>query len=148
MFSMLATAAAVNLLAAADHPALLAFIVRHERDLVRTGHAIVQQESGGDPNAYRACEDAVGIFQIRPGYVADINAALGESHYRLEDCRDPVKSWEMYLLYMAIYASRYSRPGPEQFARIHNGGPEGPRRRSTVGYWRDVRRRLSSSVAR
>lgn len=147
MLSILAATVCVNA-AVVDPDQLLSFLRRHEQDLLRTGRAIVQQESGNDPNAYRACEDAAGIFQIRPAYLADVNTALGREHYRLADRFDPDKSWEMYMLYMAIHVRNLPRQGPEQFARCHNGGPKGYMRRCTLGYWQDIQRRMQQSTTK
>jgi hypothetical protein len=108
--------------------------------LRRTFDAVCLVESGGDPRAANLAEEALGIAQIRPVMVRDANRILGRRKYGLADRLDPVKSWEMFRLVVRYY---YPAGGPEEWARCWNGGPAGPRRRSTLGYWQTVRDRMS-----
>ena len=116
-----------------------------------TYRAVCLEESEGDPTAFRASEWACGIAQIRPIYVRDCNRicqlAGDPRRWTLQDCYCPAKSYEMYLIYVVYYSGVYYRAtgriaGPEQFARIHNGGPDGWKKRSTLGYWRRVQQRM------
>jgi len=101
-----------------------------------TWQAICWVESRNDPNAHNAAEDAVGVAQIRPGYLRDANEHMGAPVFGLSDRYDPEASRAMFEAYMARYCSR---GGPEQWARTHNGGPTGARKESTLVYWRKVR---------
>ncbi|HUS45119.1 MAG TPA: hypothetical protein VM219_03700, partial [Phycisphaerae bacterium] len=58
--------------------------------------AIETVESGGDPKAWKKDEDARGIIQIRPIYVADANRILGVERFKHDDAFDPVKAWQMF----------------------------------------------------
>lgn len=101
--------------------------------------AVKQKESGGRADV----EDgdgglAVGILQIHPVMVEDVNRISG-LRFTLEDRRDVAKSEQMFWIYADHYSKGASR---EVIARRWNGGPTGHRKASTLGYWRDVRRRL------
>ena len=100
------------------------------------------ERSHGDANAYNEAEDAAGIAQIRPIYVRDVNRILklqgSDKRYTLEDRYSPVKSREMF----EIYCRHYYNPaatGPqtwqESWVRMHNGGPRGFNKESTLEYW-------------
>ena len=102
--------------------------------------AIERVESGGDPKAHNRDEDARGILQIRPIYVADANRILGEERFVHDDAFDPAKAWEMFQVVTDHYIRAYGYADTfETRARIHNGGGKGPRRRSTLEYWRKVK---------
>lgn len=120
-------------------------------DFGATYDAVCLEESEGDPSAFRASEWAAGIAQIRPIYVADCNricALVGDPRrWTLRDCYDAAKSYEMYTIYVVFWGCRYCRltrriAGPQQWARIHNGGYDGWRRASTLVYWRKVKARM------
>lgn len=95
-------------------------------------------ESGGNDAAYNAAEDAHGRYQIRQCYLDDANFLLGTS-YSLQDMHDPAKAAEVVRAYLLRYGQSYEhRTGlpatPDVLARIHNGGPRGAERASTLGY--------------
>jgi soluble lytic murein transglycosylase-like protein len=99
--------------------------------------AIAAVESGGDDGAIGAC-GGVGRYQIRAGYLADGNAALG-TRYTLAEMHDPAKAARIVTAYLTRYGSAWERrTGHEataaDLARIHNGGPRGAERYATVGY--------------
>jgi len=111
--------------------------------------AIEQVESSGDPAAWKKDEDARGIIQIRPIYVADANRILlrqgsgGQGPRRKpfthDDAFDPAKAWEMFDVVTSYYIRAHGYADTfEVRARIHNGGGKGPTRKSTLVYWRKV----------
>jgi len=105
--------------------------------------AIAEVESGGDPNAYNEAEDAVGLFQIRKIYVDDVNRILGRNVFCYADRLDPDESRMM----VAVYLGRYGVCRPiEALARIHNGGPRGWKKKSTIPYWEKVKKELDKGV--
>lgn len=57
--------------------------------------ALIEVESENNPQAVGSKDD-VGILQITPIYVADVNRILGEEAYFLEDRTDRQKSLEMF----------------------------------------------------
>jgi hypothetical protein len=107
-------------------------------ELDRLIPALIQVESGGE---YRAVGDhgkAVGILQIHAEYVQDVNRIAG-THYTLRDRLDRQKSIDMTRIYLAHYGKGKTI---EQTARVHNGGPAGHKKQSTVKYWNKVRKEL------
>ena len=105
--------------------------------------AIETVESGGDPKAWKKDEDARGIIQIRPIYVADANRILGVERFKHDDAFDPVKAWQMFEVVTSHYIRAYGYADTfETRARIHNGGDKGPTRKSTLKYWRRVREEM------
>lgn len=101
--------------------------------------AIIQVESGGNPNAVGDSGKAVGIMQIWPIMVEDINRILNKNVYTLEDRYNPNKSVEMYNIFMEHYCKFYS---DEQKARCWNGGPDGWKKTATLPYWNKVKKVL------
>jgi soluble lytic murein transglycosylase-like protein len=108
---------------------------------VRT--AIEHVESGGDANAVGDNGLAVGILQIHPTMVEDVNRILGAKEYTLADRLDVERSREMF----AVYTNHYTPClDAEKVARRWNGGPRGDRKRATVKYWRKVSKALEGGV--
>lgn len=109
--------------------------------LVKTLLAVAMVESGGDPCAIGDGGRAVGILQIHPIMVADVNRIVGQQQrYTLADRRDVRKSVEMFVVYCLHY---WPEGGPEQWARGWNGGPDGPQQSETGGYWRKVKAEIA-----
>ena len=120
----------------------------------RLWDAIKEVETGGVKNPEMAVGDngkAIGPLQLHEGYYNDavkFHPSLQSGRYNgytYENCKGP-GSFEYSKMvgnaYMAKYATtkRLGRtPTDEDFARIHNGGPYGWKRSSTLGYWRKVR---------
>ncbi len=100
--------------------------------------AIIHVESRGDTLAHNIKEDAVGVLQIRPIMVKEVNRVLGFDKYTLQDRWDKQKSIEMFNVI------RHNTPHPtnEKVARNWNGGPNGYRKNSTLKYWVKVKQQL------
>ncbi|HEB54441.1 MAG TPA: hypothetical protein ENI87_14410 [bacterium] len=86
---------------------------------------------------------AIGPYQIHRVYWLDateFDPAIGGSY---RDCRRRTYAERVIDAYMRRYAPDAWRIGDAQtIARIHNGGPKGHTRQSTLDYWRRVRSRL------
>ena len=93
--------------------------------------AISQVESGGNAAAHNESEDAAGLYQIRPIYVADVNRILGREEYTLADRFNPERANEMVKIYLTHYGKGLT---VLDMARIHNGGPKGYKKACTLGY--------------
>ena len=99
---------------------------------------LVSVESGGNPAAVGDRGRAVGLYQIHPIYVADVNRIAG-ARYTLSDRTDPAKSREMVVIYLRHYGERYERitgkkATLEVLAAIHNGGPNGWKKPKSTEY--------------
>ena len=113
--------------------------------------AIRQVETGGERDPRYAVGDggtSFGPYQIRRNYYNDAveyNPHLQDGGRGFQN----VMGWGSYAYsemviqaYMDRYATerRLGHPATdEDIARIHNGGPNGFRKRSTLKYWRKVR---------
>ena len=100
--------------------------------------AVCHVESGGNALAIGDKGRAAGIAQIWGRTVADINRFAG-TKYTLNDRFDPVKSKEMFNLYVEHYGKGRS---VEFKARIWNGGPQGAYKGATLAYWRKIQSKL------
>ena len=100
--------------------------------------AVCAVESSGNPRAVGDKGKAVGIAQIWARTVADINRFAG-TKYTLNDRFDPVKSKQMFNLYVEHYGKGRS---VEFKARIWNGGPQGAYKGATLAYWRKIQAKL------
>lgn len=114
--------------------------------------AIIIVETVGNPHPPDGDKGrSIGPFQISFGYYTD---ALGfpDGHFaQWADVRDARIASEAVRRYMLKYcpkrlaraqAGMATMKDAEVIARIHNGGPQGWRRRSTDRYWAKVKKEL------
>ena len=99
---------------------------------------IAYVESRGDTTAFNRGSCAFGLYQIRMPYLSDANSVLG-TDYTLDDMFDPEKAAQVVRAYLGKWGSkfeeRHGRPPTDvELARIHNGGPRGAERKSTLKY--------------
>tara|TARA_R110001592_G_scaffold293612_1_gene563244 strand:- start:466 stop:873 length:408 start_codon:yes stop_codon:yes gene_type:complete len=100
--------------------------------------AIIHVESRGDSMAYNAGEDAVGVLQIRPIMMREVNRLLQENKYTLADRWSKSKSIEMF----NVIKDHTTNPTNERLARNWNGGWNGYKKKSTLKYWQKVKTQL------
>ena len=100
--------------------------------------AIIHVESRGDSMAYNAGEDAVGVLQIRPIMMREVNRLLKENKYTLDDRWSKSKSIEMF----NVIKDHTTNPTNEILARNWNGGWSGYKKKSTLKYWQKVKTQL------
>ena len=97
---------------------------------------ICQIESGCRPLKCQrdVYSDSCGYYQLKSGYWKDCGSPGGS----LQACAaDKSCSSKCVQAYMKRYASRCTKgrtPTCQDYARIHNGGPNGCRSSSTLGY--------------
>ena len=101
-------------------------------------NAIIHVESRGDTLAHNIKENAVGVLQIRPIMVKEVNRILRFDKYTLQDRWDKQKSIEMF----NVIRQNTPNPTNEKIARNWNGGPNGYRKKSTLKYWQKVQQQL------
>ena len=101
-------------------------------------NAIIHVESRGNTHAHNVSEDAVGVLQIRPIMVKEVNRVLGFYKYTLIDRWDKQKSIEMF----NVIRENTPNPTNEKIARNWNGGPNGYKKQSTLKYWQKVKKLL------
>ena len=100
--------------------------------------AILWVESSGNPEAIGDGGRAIGPYQIHRAYWTDATRVL-RVDWPYSDARDPVKAAAAVRAYTAHYAAHYRQPWTaETIARIHNGGPRGWEKASTLVYWAKV----------
>jgi hypothetical protein len=96
--------------------------------------AIAAVESRNDPGAAGDGGKALGPYQIHRAYWADATRFLGVD-WRYTDARDPVKAREAVRAYLLHYGGDRSIM---DMARIHNGGPNGYKKATTLEYARRI----------
>lgn len=106
--------------------------------------AIRQVESSGRANPPDGDGGkAIGPFQIHRIYwhdAIDYDPDLGGNY---EQCRDLGYATRIVHAYMQRWVPSAWRTGnAEMIARVHNGGPEGPKKNATLGYWHRVKAEL------
>jgi len=101
--------------------------------------AMMWVESRFDSTAYAKNESAVGVLQIRPIMVREVNRVLKKmdkpQRYTLEDRWSLTKSVEMFNI---IRDYHHQDSNYETIARCWNGGRRGDRKKSTEVYWQRV----------
>lgn len=114
----------------------------HGSDLVS---AIHQVETSGRLGPIRGDGGAaLGPLQIHRACWVD--ARMPDGSY--EDCANLAYAKRVFARYMERYATqrRLGRPVTDQDrARIWNGGPNGYKKRATLGYWNKVRKELNNA---
>lgn len=108
-------------------------------DLDTLWYAITTVESGRKKDAIGDDGKAVGIAQIHRILVDDVNRILGTKLYKYDDRLNPIKSREMFEIYMYHYAWDFLE-SYEKMARIWNGGPTGHNSTATISYWEKVKK--------
>ena len=108
--------------------------------------AIIQVESRGDSTAVGDRGRAVGILQIWPIMVREVNRIThmkgGDSTiYYYKDRLSVEKSIEMFHIWRGYYHKNSSW---EKIARCWNGGPRGMSKPLTATYWKKVQENLDS----
>jgi hypothetical protein len=87
-------------LSAPPLPAMLPVILLEPVKDQRLLNAIIQVESKGNPNVINWKENALGLLQIRPVMLNEVNRILKEQgkneRYTHRDCLDSTKSIQMY----------------------------------------------------
>ena len=104
--------------------------------------AIMSIESNFDRFAHNKKENALGILQIRPIMVREVNLILGCDKYKLSDRTDINKSVEMFIIYQ-----KRRNPTNDLHKGIMqwNGGANGHNKNSTKKYLRKVLAVLNKS---
>lgn len=101
--------------------------------------AIAAVESNFNPMAVNHSEKAVGMLQVRPICLKDVNNFYG-TNYSHDEMYNPIKAAHVFILYTKMYGAETY----EEMARIWNGGPKGMRKKSTLRYWSKVKRKLNN----
>ena len=83
--------------------------------------------------------DNIGILQIRPIMVYEVNRILGYNKYKLKDRFDPIKSIEMFKIYTSHHTPDWNL---ELVARRWNGGYNGELKLSTLNYYLKVKNNI------
>jgi len=103
-------------------------------------------ESNNDPNAVGDSGNAIGVYQIWRFYWKD---AVEHSNLQGKylDCYDPTYADSIVRSYMKRYATKRRlgrEPTQEDISRIHNGGPNGYKKKTATNkYWNKVKRILN-----
>ena len=110
-------------------------------EIERLLDAIAKVESRHDLNATGDGGKAVGVYQIHRDYWADGTKFLGVTwDYAL--AADPEKAREVVRAYLLHYGQGCTLL---EMARIHNGGPNGYKKPSTLAYARKIARILKDT---
>jgi hypothetical protein len=112
---------------------------KEELDLDKLWAATIKVESNGKADALGDGGKAIGIAQIHKICVDDINRIVSTPLYTYEDRLDPIKSREMWEIYLYHYGWEVM-DSPEKLSRIWNGGPTGYKKKSTLAYWEKVKK--------
>lgn len=91
--------------------------------------ALAVVESHNNDHAVNVREAAVGRYQIRPGYLKEVNRIQRMKRgtlYEYKDRIDSVKARQMVKIYLNFWGEQYHKatgkvPTDEVYAKIHNG---------------------------
>jgi len=108
--------------------------------------AIIMVESNGHDFEIGDDGKAYGCLQMHAAYVQDAAEHAGKDWVH-EDAFQRDVAIQIFEAYMDRYATEERlgrKPTAEDIARIHNGGPNGYKKKSTVKYWVKVKKQLDS----
>ena len=95
--------------------------------------AMVESRNGEFLND--STHDAIGIIQIRPVMIDEVNRIIGYKKYTIDDRWDNQKSFEIFKIYQDCYNPNYHI---EKGIRMWNGGPTGHKKSATLVYLKKV----------
>lgn len=90
---------------------------------------LIMVESGGNPNTPGDGGNAIGVLQITPIMVDDVNRIAGYPVFSYNDRYDVEASKEMARIYFTHYGQGKTR---QQLYRLWSGGPDGDRQECTL----------------
>lgn len=96
--------------------------------------SLMEIESNRNPKV-KDNGDAVGVLQIRPIMVKELNRKLGYNKWKLSDRRDSLKSVLMFKDFIEIYEIETI----ERASREWNGGPTGMKKSATYSYYKKAK---------
>jgi hypothetical protein len=105
--------------------------------------AMRRVESGDNPDAVGDGGRARGPYQIQRIYWEDA-CRYGKLDWSYDASVEDARRCEQV---MRLYWKKYGARSDEERARLHNGGPTGPRKSATLRYWAKVRRELAAAPA-
>ena len=119
---------------------LLAHAAPH-KDLGRFLDALHWVEASGGTGPIKGDKGrSLGPLQISKAYWIDAKVAG-----RYEDCAGLAYSQKVAIAYFEKHCPAALEDGDwEKLARIHNGGPTGHRRNSTLAHWRKVKKEMDN----
>jgi len=119
------------------------------------------ENQAGDPEAVgdkHLEHKAYGLLQIRQMYLDDANRFAGKKVFQkwgvdkltLQDMKDKEKAEWVFTIYLSYYGNVYTKktgkkPTVKVYARIHNGGPNGWKKDSTLAFAEKVLENFKNS---
>ena len=112
--------------------------------------ALIQVESRGNDSCVgdrHLIVPSIGCLQIRPIMVREVNRILKKlgknKRYKNKDRYSREKSIEMFTIWKNFH---HKNDSDEIIARCWNGGPKGYKRKSTLNYWKKVKKELNEKI--
>ena len=97
-----------------------------------------QKESSGNANAIGAAGE-LGLYQIMPDFWTDGCEGAGVRF----DYDALVRDRAACQIVIRGYWKKYDARTWEERSRMHNGGPRGMQKQSTIDYWIDIKARMN-----
>jgi hypothetical protein len=98
--------------------------------------AIIWTETSGGKSRYNPGEtESVGLLQIRPIMIKEVNQILGYNKYQLSDRLSDKKSIDIFLIYQHKFNPTMDF---EKMCRLWNGGRSGMNKDSTLNYYKNA----------
>ena len=100
---------------------------------------LIAAESQNDRFAIGDDGKSIGILQIQPDVIEDVNTEYG-THFTLEDRKNVRLSKQICYMYLKMYVKKkgYKNVNVKTLVQIWNGGPDGPLKPSTEKHWKKV----------
>ena len=129
-----------------SHPVRPIETIQPKVDRTELVNALIQVESNGNTNAIGDNGAAVGVLQIQPIMIREVNRILklkkSDKRFKRKDRFDREKSIEIFTIWAEFH---HKDSDYETIARNWNGGPDGFEQACTEKYWKKVQIELNGN---
>lgn len=113
----------------------LVLLYENNVKLMKLWTSVIAVESNNGLYTFNKVENAIGISQIRPIMIKEVNRLLGENKYSHEQAWNDSLSFCIFKDYQSIVNPSYDL---EIGARLWNGGIYGMNKQSTIIYYQKI----------
>ncbi len=108
---------------------------KDEKKLISLWRSVVKVESNNGRYLFNEIENAIGVSQIRPIMIEEVNQILGYNKYSHEQAWDSITSFNIFKDFQQHFNPEFDL---ERGSRLWNGGRSGMEKESTLSYYEKI----------
>ena len=108
---------------------------KDEKKLISLWRSVVKVESNNGRYLFNEIENAIGVSQIRPIMIEEVNQILGYNKYSHEQAWDSITSFNIFKDFQKHFNPDFDL---ERGSRLWNGGRSGMEKESTLSYYEKI----------